>query len=253
MFDSKRFSFKILSVLKLSWTKNKSYAKPRPFHALSFRVKGNAVFTHEKDLFNAKQHSLIYVPADYDYTLEANSDEEVIVVHFEILNDSEQFNRIETFNPSIPEIFLKLFEKLLSVWYRKPIGHQYKLDSLFLSVLEQAEIQSHDELSQKEKMLRSITDFIHANFSDPALTVDRLSETINVSSTYLRLLFKEYLGVSPHQYLTDVRLDHATALLRSGYCSVSKAAELSGYEDPKYFSVLYKRLRGKSPSDVCLE
>lgn len=248
MFAAKPFPMEIITVLNLSWMKNKSYASPRPFYALSFRIRGDAVFTHKEQSYHAKAKSIIYVPANYDYTIHSKTEEEIFVVHFQ--TEEKLSDNIEIFDAAMPEIFQDLFSKMLEAQNKKSVGYAFKLSSLFLSILEQMALQSQVLASSKEKMLQTVTEYIQSNFRESDLSVDKLASVINVSSTYLRILFKELLATSPHKYLTDVRLDYATGLLRSGYYSVCKAAELSGFEDPKYFSALYKKLRGKSPSEI---
>ena len=61
-------------------------------------------------------------------------------------------------------------------------------------------------------------------------------------------LFREYTGFSPHAYVTRLRLDKAKDLMVSTTMNISEIAFAVGYANPLYFSRLFKRHTGLSPS-----
>ena len=60
--------------------------------------------------------------------------------------------------------------------------------------------------------------------------------------------FKEYTGMAPAQYLTSIRMADARGLLESSDYSVGEIAALVGYENPLYFSRIFKKYNGCPPS-----
>ncbi len=245
MFDSKKFHFNILSVLKLSWGENITYAHARPYHALSLRLEGDARFSHEKSEFFTQKNELIYVPKDYDYTIQSQKKETVLAIHFDAID--ADFKEIETFRPINADVFIDLFEKIHLAWQQKSIGYEHRVDSLFSRILENIKIQKFRQTHSMKQDFSSLLDYIHSNFTDPALTVELFAKKMNISATYLRQLFMENLGTTPLKYLNNMRVDYATALLQSGYYTVEEVSEMSGYNDPKYFSTSYKKHTGLSP------
>lgn len=249
MLDTENhLDFNILSVISLSWENKQAYAKARPYNALSLRLSGGADFIHNKNEYKAEQGSLIFVPSDYEYTIKPYRAEEVIVIHFDIIKT--KFEDIKVLNPSNSEVFVALFKSAYKVWLNKPVGYCHKLYSIFYSILENIEIQKKDVALSSTTNLQNVINYINSNFSDSSLCVEDLARYCNVSATYFRKLFYKNLAVSPLQYLTDLRIKHATSLLRSGYYSVEEAAYRSGYENVKYFSSLYKKIYGIPPSKV---
>ena len=87
-----------------------------------------------------------------------------------------------------------------------------------------------------------------AHFTDPALRMQDLQADIPINADYMRRLFRQEHGMSPHEYLTKLRLDHAAHLLRYEGAGVSEAAYRSGFYDPLYFSRLFHRYMGVTPS-----
>jgi AraC-like DNA-binding protein len=67
------------------------------------------------------------------------------------------------------------------------------------------------------------------------------------NADYMRRAFKDRIGHTPRQFRELKRMEHAMSLLATGH-SVKQSAAKSGYADPLYFSRLFKRLIGTSPS-----
>ena len=89
---------------------------------------------------------------------------------------------------------------------------------------------------------------IIGRFTDPSLQMQDLQEDMPINPDYLRRLFRQEHGVAPREYLIKLRLEHAAHLLRYEGASVSEAAFRSGFYDPLYFSRLFRRYKGISPS-----
>ena len=75
---------------------------------------------------------------------------------------------------------------------------------------------------------------------------------MGVSRSYLHRAFRAAFGCAPGAYLTDYRLDRASQLLRHSTLSVGAVAASVGFSDPFYFSRLFRRRMGLSPSDYRL-
>ncbi len=78
--------------------------------------------------------------------------------------------------------------------------------------------------------------------------VNELARTFQVDRATIFRAFKQNLGMSPKAYIEQIRLDRAANLLREGKMSIKQVAAVSGYSDPGYFSVAFKRKFGVMPS-----
>lgn len=251
MFDSEKFLFRIFDVFKMTLEKGSLSTPPRPFQQLSLRLKGDVDFTAASGkVFHAEKNSLLYIPKNFSYTRKSNVEEELIVVHFEIVGDAP--TEMKIFTPQNQDVFADLFNQLFETWYKKSIGYEYMIDSTFLKILYNIKKQKLQQSYSLQEHFVTLLDFVHSHFADPELTVEKMARHINVSSTYLRKLFLSQLKISPLDYLIDIRLNHATSLLKSGYYSVEQIAALCGFNSPKYFSTCYKQKRGVSPIKVKL-
>lgn len=247
MIDLTNYNIKIESAFSLSWEKKTAYARPRNYDALSFRIKGNADYQHGKQKYHVNKNDILFVPAHYDYTLNANTHEIVLVIHFFIENSA--FDKLEVFSPSNPDVFERLFMELCNIWRSKPVGCEARMLSLFYKIVEQVAIQSHEQsLLLTPPKLQLALAYLHENFANPELNVSSCAEHIKASTVYLRKIFHSHLNISPLKYLNNLRMDYAIELLKTGYYSIEEIATLSGFYDPKYFSALYKQRTGFLPS-----
>ena len=91
------------------------------------------------------------------------------------------------------------------------------------------------------------TQLVIDNITDSDFTIDRLCREMAMSRTLFYVKLKSYTGKSPQEFIRIIRLERAVALLRSGH-PVSDVAALSGFDNPKYFSTVFKKYFGVSPS-----
>ncbi|MGN7759879.1 helix-turn-helix domain-containing protein [Paenibacillus sp. 22594] len=89
--------------------------------------------------------------------------------------------------------------------------------------------------------------YMDANYAAP-ITVDTLAALLECSSRTMQRMFKKRLGLGPMDYLLQVRMVKAKALLSRTNAGLKDIAEAVGYADSYYFSRLFKRCTGMSPS-----
>lgn len=242
------FSVKILSVLQMDWEKNNVYVPPRPYSALSIRIKGNAVFSNDLGSVTTGDMDILYMPAGVGYHLSSGA-EQLIVVNFEAPETKQ--NCFEKFSPANADAFLDLFATMCRIWQQKKPGYYLRSTAMLYRLLEMLFYQcsSHPDNADSEK-IRPAVRHIHEHYRDSQLTVSDLCRLLGISDTYFRKLFYRVYGTTPNRYINDLRITYAEELLSSGYYTVEEVAELSGFTDSKYFSTVFKKLRGYPPKYI---
>lgn len=244
-FDNTDLDIKILSVLKLTRESMHGFASSRGFHALSFRVSGGADFVFSDKRLYTKGGDLIYIPAFADYRIDSGS-EELYVIHF-MLNDAPSLPP-EVFSPADAKYYERKFRDIYAAWSKKEPGYAYECKADLLKILSHTIKQSLELNSPGSgRVPEEIVKYIHENYTDKSMTVASLAAMANMSETYFRKLFIQRFSVSPHKYISSLRLSHAIELLSSGYYTVSEAALKSGYDSQNYFSYAVKKATGLSP------
>lgn len=97
-------------------------------------------------------------------------------------------------------------------------------------------------------LVESAISYIKQHHSED-LSVKRLANMFYVSTSYLSRKFVKKVGVSPMQYVNQVRIEKAKKLLCIGEMPVNEIAESVGIDDPKYFSRLFKKETQFTPSE----
>jgi AraC-like DNA-binding protein/mannose-6-phosphate isomerase-like protein (cupin superfamily) len=95
---------------------------------------------------------------------------------------------------------------------------------------------------------QKVKDYLDKNYTEP-ITLDSLSEMVYVSKCYLSHMFKEQTGTSPIKYLTQKRIDTACNMLKETELSVKEISKTVGYENPLYFSQVFKNVLNVSPQE----
>ena len=104
----------------------------------------------------------------------------------------------------------------------------------------------------KEKEAVSVIDrakaYIDENFRRD-ISLDDVSREVDISPYYFSKLFKQETGKNFIEYLTEIRLKNARELLQNSQLSIKEICVQSGYGDPNYFSRIFKKYEGVTPSE----
>nr|SIP63208.1 Transcriptional regulator, AraC family [uncultured bacterium] len=112
-------------------------------------------------------------------------------------------------------------------------------------------LAAYQTVQQRSAVVERIENDIIANYADCDYELDTYLRSLPFSYDYLRKLFQKELGVTPHKYLTDKRLQIAAEALVNAENSGSTIADIAlmcGFRDPLYFSKLFKKEYGVAPS-----
>jgi two-component system response regulator YesN len=100
-----------------------------------------------------------------------------------------------------------------------------------------------NNLQVVDQATRYIREHFHKN-----LTLNDIAHAVYISPYYLSHIFKEQLNCTVIDYLTNVRIEEAKKLLRKKGISIVNVAERIGYSDSGYFSKVFKKSEGVTPS-----
>lgn len=127
-----------------------------------------------------------------------------------------------------------------SAWSRtQMLGYAY----LLLGKL----IEGHEEIASPSDMVERAAEFISNNYT-AQITIDDVAAYAGVSRSWLYRGFQRRFGVSPLAYLEDIRLQYAMQLLTRTALQIREIAYSVGYVDALYFSKVFSRRTGLSPT-----
>lgn len=116
-------------------------------------------------------------------------------------------------------------------------------------------IAAQTERAAYSPIVENVRADIAANVSNATYALDAYMRGLPLNSDYVRKLFKSEVGITPHDYLMDLRMNLASQLILSGMSnqyskySVSQIAEMCGFAEPLYFSRVFKKKFGVPPSE----
>lgn len=102
--------------------------------------------------------------------------------------------------------------------------------------------------SHAKGMLHKAKEYIEMHYS-ASLTLEQVAEYVELSPFYFSKLFKDRFGLTFIDYLTEIRITKAKAEIADPGKSLKEICYSVGYKDPNYFSRVFKKLTGLSPSD----
>ncbi|MBW4085727.1 AraC family transcriptional regulator [Paenibacillus sp. S150] len=149
-------------------------------------------------------------------------------------------------NGSVESLFLSLHRE-----YSLPqTGSGSYLQTLFLQLIVTLYRLQYDELQfpvNRQTQFRQILHYIQQEYAQD-LTLSRLARTFDWSERHLQRLFKAHTGQTFHHFLQNVRIQKSCSLLsRQLHSPIPLIAEQVGYRDTKTFSLVFKRIIGKTP------
>lgn len=96
--------------------------------------------------------------------------------------------------------------------------------------------------------VQNAVEYVKEHYADQDLSVEVICKKLNVSSAYFSTIFKKETGKTFVRFLTDYRMEQAVSLLMTGNDKTYMIAEKVGYAEPNYFSYVFKKQYGMSPS-----
>ena len=207
---------------------------------LSFCIEGQITYTHNgKSVVSDKEHAVI-LPKGQTYSLHGDKKGEFTVVNFECENFVCSTIRVIPIKSADP--FIKEFEqiKALSLFEH---NRTKMISILYNTIYRLVAGENHSAL------LSTAINYIGKEYSDSALANEKIATYCNISEVYLRKLFVKELGVTPRQYLIDLRLQRAKQLLCEGVLKINAVAEICGFANPYHFGRLFKEKTGLTPSE----
>ena len=99
----------------------------------------------------------------------------------------------------------------------------------------------------KDDQLKTATTYLRQNFSNSSLSIIDLCNKLDLSRSYLYILFKNNMGLSPQQFLINLRIEQAKEYLTDTEKNIQEITRMVGYNDEFVFSKAFKRYSGFSP------
>jgi AraC-like DNA-binding protein len=146
----------------------------------------------------------------------------------------------------------KLFKRLLELWEPQEAGEMLECKGILLLLLSpfissaSNRASAHKDLFMLEKF-KTVLNYMERNMESLDITLKKLGKIAGMHPTYFSNAFKKCFGTPPLQYMCRMRIMKAQELLISTERTVQDIAFEVGYQDPCFFSRIFKKYVGASP------
>ena len=142
--------------------------------------------------------------------------------------------------------------KIRSIFVNRRKLHSYYLSRMNLLQPEALAKQEGKPLQNDldGQFLQKVAKAVRDNLANPDFSVGDLAGEVAMSRTLLYEKTRKLLGMAPNDFIREMRMKQAKALLEEGSLSVTDVAVACGFSDVRYFSTVFKKYYGVSPSKV---
>jgi len=142
--------------------------------------------------------------------------------------------------------------RLLKAKVSNTIEARLRLRAMFTSQKELPRNLGNGQ-SLDDKFLSKLYEVLEASYTNPDFSVELFADAMFVSRSLLYKKLKALLDLSPNDFITVYRLKKSLPLLMSGEMSINEVAYTIGFNDPKYFSRVFKKFYKKTPSEYIVQ
>ena len=234
------------------------WQKGRRDYQILYVANGKTHFWFDgKEEIVSEGHMVLYKPEEiqkYVYYLEDNP--EVFWIHF---TGSDVKNILAYHGISLDEHvfycgvlpdYKALFRKIIQELQLCRYGYEDYIASLFNDILLLVDRQQHEQkkaTGNVQEQIERAAAYFNENYNTK-ISIDDYAESLHISTNWFIHNFKQYAGMSPAQYILSLRMVNAQSLLERTTYNIKEISEIVGYENPLYFSRVFKKEIGKSPA-----
>lgn len=212
-----------------------------------------------KDQIVTAGHMVLFQPKEeqhYEYFGEDKP--EVYWVHFtgssvkEILRSYDIPLDEHIFFAGTPAAYTQLFKNMIEELQNCKVGYREMLEmnlrQLFLMIQRTRLEKPPLVTTAVQQEMDFARQYFHEHYNEP-INIEEYAQSRHTSISLFMRNFKKVYGVSPKQYILNIRMNNAQNLLESTDYTVAEIAAIVGYDNALYFSRIYHKQKGQAPSD----
>ena len=261
--DIKSLSFQLESITKSKYDSDwHSTLHTHPFTELFYVVDGKGEFNIQGQRFPVKPNDFVIINPQVEHTELSSPDEplEYIVLGINGLSFS---NLTPVSEGGHPFSFFNLRDeqkyilRYLNAMVQEATSQSMSYELVCHNLLEilLIKILRHQhfdlEVGKQSKATKDISFIKHylETYYHESIQLEDLASMTHLSRFYISHSFKKEIGMSPMEYLIDIRIKESKILLRTTNYSISQVADIVGFTTPTYFSKQFRKSTGISPTD----
>ena len=207
----------------------KGITENRPYWGLSFCISGQITYTYKGKTYVSNPNNAILLPKSATYFLNGDKEGLFPVIDFDCDNLISDTHIV--FPLSDANSYIKDYKTLSNYFLFN--NKKLRQFQLFYSILERLDFE------QTKTPISTITAYLEDNLWDNRINNNFLAEKLEISEVYLRKLFLSQLGITPKQYILDLRINKAKQLLANSNYNVTEISEKCGFSSLYHFCRIF--------------
>ena len=231
----------------------------RDHYILQYIISGEGYYEVNNKYHTLKAGDLFYIPAGISNTYRSNPENPYKYAwvgingtkakkYIQMMNLSIDSPILHIQDDSIYTLLLELIEKFKKNTETSKVESMGVLYSLIAKLMGNVQSNNIEKSEMSSEYVQKALVYIHQNFTTD-ITVSKISDFLSLNRTYFSGIFKNNMGVSPIEYLTQYRIKHACRLLKNTDLPISEIATSVGFSDIVNFSVRFKQKTGYPPRE----
>ena len=261
--DIKSLSFQLESITKSKYDSDwHSTLHTHPFTELFYVVDGKGEFNIQGQRFPVKPNDFVIINPQVEHTELSSPDEplEYIVLGINGLSFSNltpvsegghpfSFFNLRDEQKDILRYLNAMVQEATSQSMSYELVCHNLLEILLIKILRHQHFDL--EVGKQSKATKDISFIKHylETYYHESIQLEDLASMTHLSRFYISHSFKKEIGMSPMEYLIDIRIKESKILLRTTNYSISQVADIVGFTTPTYFSKQFSKSTGISPTD----
>ena len=237
-------------------TEHKKLKQPfiRPFYYIYLITEGTATLKLMGKEFALSAGDVFFTKPGVQYQICSNGELRYLYLSFVGTSIQSQFDNLGL---KQSEPVYHGLESITAFWFSAISRVNIKNASLIsesvllytLSLIAENS-ESSDKKPSDSNRFDMILNYVNENFRDPTLTLCKVADIFSYTEKYVSSLFKRHMETGFNRYINSRRIDHALRLIDQGSKSVKDIAHECGFSDALYFSKVFKKKTGITPTEM---
>ncbi len=222
------------------------FSKPdSPYHDITIALKGKMYYTIDGESIVLSEGDAIYCPIGTKMVRDKSGKASYLSVNF--TTKSGESLPLSHYMTNVLSHEVNAYIEIISYLLKKPgIHNDEKLENLVTNLL--IKIVELQEVNHPMPYVEKIKLYIKDNFQK-AITLESVAKYINLHPSYCSTIFKKSEGKSVTEYINSLRINYAKELLDTSPYRIGEIGARCGIPDPYYFSRVFNKICGISPSE----